>query len=119
MSQTVSVRRERVVASTEGPWVNDNLFNGSQSSSLQSLGSSSCNCLTQESISQGHKSPDYAAGPEVPEASKGQAKAADTLESYLGDPFDTSLLHLYVDHVARNIWEGKVYFFCKIYVLTN
>src|SRR4051812_7560363 len=32
------------------------------------------------------------------------------VDSYLGGPFDTSLLIHYQDHVARRIWEGEVFF---------
>lgn len=33
------------------------------------------------------------------------------VDSYLGDPFDNYLLHLYRDHTARYVWKGEIYLF--------
>lgn len=89
------------------PGVDDNLLVGSQpSGSLrrgsQPLGSASRRCLFHASTSRGHKSPDDAAVPEAPKAHE-EVVVDAPLESYLGGPFDTSLLHLYVDQAVRHV----------------
>lgn len=113
VSQTAPVRRERVAPRTIRSQVNDNSFDGSQSSSSQRLGSSSRNLLSQASTSRGHESLNDAINPEVP---KGRKEATGPLKSYSGGPFDTPLLHLYTYHVVRHIWEGEVYFFLLQYI---
>lgn len=61
VSQTASVRHERVTARTTRPWVYDNLFHGSQRRGLQPSDSTSRSLQSQTSTSRDHESPNNAA----------------------------------------------------------
>lgn len=124
VSQTASVQRERVTTRTARPRVYDNSFDGSQPPSSQCWGSQpsgySSHCLlSQVSTSRGHDFVDDVADPETPEAQE-EAATHGPLESYLGGPFDISLLHLYADHAAKHVWEWEVYIFSfAIYIFST
>lgn len=68
VSQSATVRCERVSMRTTRPQVNDNLFDGSQRRVSQPSGSASRSHLSLPSTSRGHESLDDAAEPKVPEA---------------------------------------------------
>lgn len=54
---------------------------------------------------RGHESLDDAAELDIPEALEAHEEVAinPPLESYPRGPFDTSLLHLYVEHAAKHV----------------
>lgn len=80
----------------------DNPFDGSQRQGSQQSGSASRSCISQASTSQGHESPDNVVESKVLKAQE-EVNVYAPFESYLRCPLDTSLLHLYVDHVARHV----------------
>ena len=102
MSQTALVQLERVAAKTTRPRVAENSFD--IASNLQPRGSHASSSRSR--LSQAYEVIDS-------EASKphGEVVVDVLLESYSLGLFETSLLQLYVDHVARHVWEGEVYFF--------
>lgn len=112
VSQHVFVRRERARGRVTRPRVEATSFNGSQGRGSQPSGSPTCSRMFQASTFHAR----------VDEAHE------DALEAYYVNqeefvtdanvpvklsrgPLDTSLLHLYVDHAARHVWEGEEYLF--------
>lgn len=102
LSQTASVRHERGTTRTTRPQVADNSFD--DASTWQPQGSHPHGSRSR--LSQAYDVVD----PEVPgdaEAPKVQEKVVvdAPLKNYPWGIFDTSLLHLYVDHAARHVRE--------------